>query len=75
MGRRGSTPPFSRIHMWTARPVAERVTDRTAWVGHGRALALLAQPFRAMSAGPHHEFNDAVSLMVLSDDQAELDRY
>jgi len=28
-----------------------------------------------MSAGPHHEFNDAISIVVLCDDQAELDRY
>ncbi len=28
-----------------------------------------------MSAGPHHEFNDAISLTVLCEDQAELDRY
>src|SRR5262249_36441960 len=27
------------------------------------------------SAGPHHEFNDAISMVVLCDDQAELDRY
>jgi predicted 3-demethylubiquinone-9 3-methyltransferase (glyoxalase superfamily) len=38
-------------------------------------FTLLGQPFSAMSAGPHHEFNDAVSVMVLCDDQAELDRY
>jgi predicted 3-demethylubiquinone-9 3-methyltransferase (glyoxalase superfamily) len=38
-------------------------------------FTLFGQPFRAMSAGPHHEFNDAVSLMVLCRDQAELDRY
>ncbi len=38
-------------------------------------FTLFGQPFRAMSAGPHHDFNDAVSLMVLCDDQAELDRY
>lgn len=31
--------------------------------------------FQAISAGPHHEFNDAISLVVLCDDQAELDRY
>ena len=28
-----------------------------------------------MNAGPHHEFNDAISIVVLGDDQAELDRY
>jgi len=37
--------------------------------------ALLGERFQAISAGPHHEFNDAVSLVVLCDDQAELDRY
>jgi predicted 3-demethylubiquinone-9 3-methyltransferase (glyoxalase superfamily) len=38
-------------------------------------FTLFGQPFQAMSAGPHHEFNDAVSIVVLCDDQAELDRY
>ncbi len=38
-------------------------------------FTLFGQPFRAMSAGPHHDFNDAISLTVLCDDQAELDRY
>lgn len=38
-------------------------------------FTLLGQPFRAMSAGPHHEFNDACSIMVLCDDQAEIDKY
>jgi predicted 3-demethylubiquinone-9 3-methyltransferase (glyoxalase superfamily) len=38
-------------------------------------FTLLGQRFQAISAGPHHEFNDAVSLMVECDDQAELDRY
>ena len=38
-------------------------------------FTLFGQPFQAMSAGPHHEFNDAISLSVLCDDQAELDRY
>jgi predicted 3-demethylubiquinone-9 3-methyltransferase (glyoxalase superfamily) len=28
-----------------------------------------------MSAGQHHEFNDAISMVVLCDDQPELDRY
>ena len=38
-------------------------------------FTLLGQRFQAMSAGPHHDFNDAISLVVLCDDQAELDRY
>lgn len=38
-------------------------------------FTLFGQPFRAMSAGPHHDFNDAVSLVVLCDSQAELDAY
>jgi len=38
-------------------------------------FTLLGQRFQAMTAGPHHEFNDAISLVVLCDDQAELDRY
>jgi predicted 3-demethylubiquinone-9 3-methyltransferase (glyoxalase superfamily) len=38
-------------------------------------FTLFGQPFRAMSAGPHHDFNDAISIVVACDDQAELDRY
>ena len=38
-------------------------------------FTLFGQPMRAMSAGPHHDFNDAISLVVSCDDQAELDRY
>jgi predicted 3-demethylubiquinone-9 3-methyltransferase (glyoxalase superfamily) len=38
-------------------------------------FTLFGQRFQAMSAGPHHEFNDAISIVVLCDDQAELDRY
>ena len=38
-------------------------------------FTLFGQRFQAMSAGPHHEFNDAISMVVLCDDQAELDRY
>lgn len=38
-------------------------------------FTLLGQPFQAITAGPHHEFNDAISIVVLCDDQAELDRY
>ena len=38
-------------------------------------FTLLGQRFQAISAGPHHAFNDAISIVVLCDDQAELDRY
>jgi predicted 3-demethylubiquinone-9 3-methyltransferase (glyoxalase superfamily) len=38
-------------------------------------FTLLGQRFQAISAGPHHDFNDAISIVVLCDDQAELDRY
>jgi predicted 3-demethylubiquinone-9 3-methyltransferase (glyoxalase superfamily) len=38
-------------------------------------FTLFGQPFQAMTAGPHHEFNDAISIVVLCEDQAELDRY
>jgi len=38
-------------------------------------FTLLGQRFQAMTAGPHHDFNDAISLVVECDDQAELDRY
>lgn len=38
-------------------------------------FTLFGRRFTAMSAGPHHPFNDAVSMMVRCDDQAEVDRY
>jgi predicted 3-demethylubiquinone-9 3-methyltransferase (glyoxalase superfamily) len=38
-------------------------------------FTLFGQRFQAMTAGPHHEFNDAISIVVECDDQAELDRY
>jgi predicted 3-demethylubiquinone-9 3-methyltransferase (glyoxalase superfamily) len=38
-------------------------------------FTLLGQRFQAMTAGPHDDFNDAISMVVLCDDQAELDKY
>jgi predicted 3-demethylubiquinone-9 3-methyltransferase (glyoxalase superfamily) len=38
-------------------------------------FTLFGQRFQAISAGPHDEFNDAISIVVQCDDQAELDRY
>jgi len=36
---------------------------------------LFGQPFFAMSAGKHHEFNDAISFGVYCRNQKEVDRY
>lgn len=38
-------------------------------------FTLFGQRFQAISAGPHDAFNDAISLVIACDDQAELDRY
>ena len=38
-------------------------------------FTLFGHHFQAMTAGPHHDFNDAISIVVLCDDQVELDRY
>lgn len=38
-------------------------------------FTLFGQPFQAMTAGPHQDFNDAISMVVLCEDQAEVDRY
>lgn len=38
-------------------------------------FTLFGQAFKAMSAGPHHEFNDAISFMVDCESQAEVDKY
>jgi predicted 3-demethylubiquinone-9 3-methyltransferase (glyoxalase superfamily) len=38
-------------------------------------FTLFGQKFVAMTAGPHHEFNDAISMVVTCDNQKEVDRY
>jgi predicted 3-demethylubiquinone-9 3-methyltransferase (glyoxalase superfamily) len=38
-------------------------------------FTLCGQSFLALSAGPHEPFNDAISLHVTCEDQAEIDRY
>jgi predicted 3-demethylubiquinone-9 3-methyltransferase (glyoxalase superfamily) len=38
-------------------------------------FTLLGQRFQALTAGPHHDFNDAISIVVECENQAELDRY
>jgi len=68
-----STFPNSRVNRITTMesespsgpPGSVKVVDFT----------LLGQRFQAMSAGPHHDFNDAISITVLCRNQKELDRY
>jgi len=65
--------PDSRVNSVTAMqsespsgpPGSVKVVDFT----------LFGQKFVAMTAGPHNEFNDAISMVVMCEDQAELDRY
>jgi predicted 3-demethylubiquinone-9 3-methyltransferase (glyoxalase superfamily) len=38
-------------------------------------FTLFGQRFQAMTAGPHHDFNDAISIVVLCEDQKEIDKY
>ena len=38
-------------------------------------FTLFGQPVQAMTAGPHHDFNDAFSFTVMCDTQQEIDRY
>lgn len=65
--------PDSRINSVTALqsetpsgpPGSVKVVDFT----------LMGQRYYAMAAGAHDKFNDAISMLVLCDDQAELDRY
>jgi predicted 3-demethylubiquinone-9 3-methyltransferase (glyoxalase superfamily) len=38
-------------------------------------FTLCGRRFQAMTAGPHHDFNDAISMVVECEDQAEVDRY
>jgi predicted 3-demethylubiquinone-9 3-methyltransferase (glyoxalase superfamily) len=38
-------------------------------------FTLFGQQFMSMTAGPHHDFNDAISMMVNCSSQQEVDRY
>ena len=60
----------------------DRVTTLSADTPSGPAgsvsvveFTLMGQAMMAISAGPHHAFNDAVSFLVNCSSQAELDRY
>ncbi|HEX5048164.1 MAG TPA: VOC family protein [Gammaproteobacteria bacterium] len=65
--------PDSRVDRVTALP-AESPSGPAGSVSVVE-FTLCGQSFMAMSAGPHHPFNDAISLCVECESQAELDRY
>lgn len=65
--------PDSKVDRVTALP-AESPSGPPGSV-HLVEFTLFGQAFMAIGAGPHHDFNDAVSFMVKCDSQAELDRY
>ena len=65
--------PDSRVDRVTALP-AESPSGPAGSVKVVE-FTLFGQQFMAMSAGPHHDFNDAISFTVHVDTQAELDRY
>ncbi|CAN1722535.1 VOC family protein [Hyphomicrobium sp. 1Nfss2.1] len=59
----------------------DRVTPLPAETPSGPAgsvsvveFTLAGTPVMAISAGPHHEFNDAISLVLTCDTQGEIDR-
>lgn len=65
--------PDSYVHRVTPIPVGESEVAPA----HSLVIVdftLMGQRFQALQAGPHHEFNDAISLVVLCEDQAEIDR-
>lgn len=65
--------PDSRID----RVTPLRVGDSEVAPAHSLVIVdftLMGQRFQALQAGPHHDFNDAISLVVVCDDQGEIDR-
>lgn len=65
--------PDSRVDRVTALP-AESPSGPAGSVSVVE-FTLFGQPFMAITAGPHHEFNDAVSFLIRCDTQDEIDRY
>jgi predicted 3-demethylubiquinone-9 3-methyltransferase (glyoxalase superfamily) len=65
--------PDSRVDRVTSLP-----TDSPSGPAGSVAVVeftLFGQSFMSISAGPHHSFNDAISLLVNCSSQAEIDRY
>jgi predicted 3-demethylubiquinone-9 3-methyltransferase (glyoxalase superfamily) len=65
--------PDSRVDRVTAMPA----DTPSGPAGSVRIVefTLCGQAFVAFTAGPHHEFNDAISFLVNCDSQEEIDRY
>jgi predicted 3-demethylubiquinone-9 3-methyltransferase (glyoxalase superfamily) len=65
--------PDSRIDRVTSMP-ADSPSGPAGSV-HVVEFTLFGQAFMAISAGPHHDFNDAISFLVNCDSQEEIDHY
>ncbi len=65
--------PDSRVDSVT--PIASDTPSGPANTIKVVEFTLCGQSFLAIGAGPHDPFNDAISLHVTCEDQAELDRY
>lgn len=65
--------PDSRLDASTPMPA----DNPSGKAGEGSVVefTLFGQKFMAINAGKHHEFNDAMSLLVSCDTQAEIDKY
>jgi len=68
-----SISPDSRVGRVTALP-ADSPSGPAGSVSVVE-FTLCGQSFMAISAGPHHDFNDAVSFLVNCSSQEEIDRY
>jgi predicted 3-demethylubiquinone-9 3-methyltransferase (glyoxalase superfamily) len=65
--------PDSRVDSVT--PIAADTPSGKAGTVKVVEFTLCGQSFLAIGAGPHDQFNDAISLHVTCEDQAEIDRY
>jgi predicted 3-demethylubiquinone-9 3-methyltransferase (glyoxalase superfamily) len=65
--------PDSRVERVTALP-AESPSGPAGSVKLVE-FTVFGQAFMAITAGPHHDFNDAVSFLINCDSQEEIDRY
>lgn len=66
---------FPDSHVDAVTPIPSDTPSGPASTASIVDFTLFGQRIQALTAGPHHELNDAFSLVVLCDDQEELDRY